>query len=295
MLAFVPHNTTEASMQTRTGDPLLQALAQAADCRKSRGKRQPLVAILSLICAARLCGASSLTAISQWVGTMMHWRSRWRRSRRWIWAAGASPATAVYAEGPGAQDHARYGDDLLTVRADQPTLREDIATLFDDPPEVAGTPHHSVHRSAWGRIVGREVRASSALRAEYTGWRGLRQVFRLGRLRIDKRTGQREHTIVYGITSLCAKRADARDLAAIVRGHGSIENCLNWVRDAKAGEYVSRIRSGQTPQSVAVFRHIAISALGRLAYDSLREGLRHCAWNAPEGVSLVIARPKMAA
>jgi hypothetical protein len=59
-------NHKEVSMTTASGYPLLQALSQVADFRKSRGRRHPLVGILALGCAAALCGASSLTAVSQW-------------------------------------------------------------------------------------------------------------------------------------------------------------------------------------------------------------------------------------
>lgn len=46
--------------------PLLEALAQVPDFRKSQGKRHSLTAVLALACAATLCGCSSLTAIAQW-------------------------------------------------------------------------------------------------------------------------------------------------------------------------------------------------------------------------------------
>src|SRR5512144_294326 len=53
-------------MSTASGYPLLQALAKVADFRKLRGRRHALVAILALGCVAALCGACSLTTISQW-------------------------------------------------------------------------------------------------------------------------------------------------------------------------------------------------------------------------------------
>lgn len=53
-------------MTTVAGSPLLQALSQVPDFRQSKGKRHPLVAILALAVVAVLCGARSLTAISQW-------------------------------------------------------------------------------------------------------------------------------------------------------------------------------------------------------------------------------------
>ena len=53
-------------MNAVAGYPLFQALAEVADFRKPRGKRHLLAAFLALSCAAALCGASALTAISQW-------------------------------------------------------------------------------------------------------------------------------------------------------------------------------------------------------------------------------------
>ena len=53
-------------MNTVAGYPLFHALAEVTDFRQSRGKRHELAAILALSCAAALCGASGLTAISQW-------------------------------------------------------------------------------------------------------------------------------------------------------------------------------------------------------------------------------------
>jgi len=53
-------------MTAATADPLLIALANVPDLRKSQGKRHPLSAVLGLAVAAVLSGAQSLTAMSQW-------------------------------------------------------------------------------------------------------------------------------------------------------------------------------------------------------------------------------------
>jgi predicted transposase YbfD/YdcC len=191
---------------------------------------------------------------------------------------------------------AGQGDYVLTAKANQPTLCADIQTLFADPQVVADTITTSRRTDLHGsRIEVRQLAASSALSAEYTGWPGLQQVFRIERLRINKRTGQREQHVVYGISSLRPEQADAKRLAAIVRGHWGIENRLHWVRDVELGEDASRIRTGKAPQVMALFRNVAISLLGVLGYDSPVEGLRHFAWNAAEAVSLVTRRPKASA
>lgn len=388
MLAFAYDCTTEASMQTRTGHPLLQVFAQVADFRKSRGKRHPLVAILALGCAAALCGASSLTAISQWgrhhrpavmaqlgfshfpgpsvatlhrvfkgldVARLEQALSEWWQG--WLPGLGPLAIDGKTLRGSGSDGQAAlqllsafatqvrvvlaeraisnydeieaalalldgldltgwiitgdakftqktlvekvvagHGDYVLTAKANQPTLCEDIATLFNDPQVVADTITTTRRIDTHGsRIEVRELRASSALSAEYTGWAGLQQVFRLQRWRTNKRTGEREHRLVYGITSLAPAQADARRLAQIVRGHWGIENRLHWVRDVTLGEDASRIRTGHAPQVMALFRNVAISLLGLLGYDSPSEGMRHFAYNPAEAVKLVSTRLKLAA
>ena len=46
--------------------PLIDVFADIPDCRKSRGKRHPLPAILALSCCAMLCGSRSYSAIADW-------------------------------------------------------------------------------------------------------------------------------------------------------------------------------------------------------------------------------------
>jgi hypothetical protein len=46
--------------------PLVEALAQVPDFRSRHGRRYALSAILSLACAARLCGYTSYAAMAQW-------------------------------------------------------------------------------------------------------------------------------------------------------------------------------------------------------------------------------------
>jgi hypothetical protein len=51
---------------TRQGLALVEVLADIPDSRQSRGKRHPLVAILSLAIAAMLCGYKSYSAMAEW-------------------------------------------------------------------------------------------------------------------------------------------------------------------------------------------------------------------------------------
>lgn len=375
-------------MKSASGYPLLQALSKVDDFRKSRGRRHPLLGILALGCAAALCGASSLTAVSQWGRDHSHqllaklglthfpgpstatlcrvfsqvdvaaleralteWWQAWlpalgplaldgktvRGSRhgsqeaQQLLAAFATQVRVVLAQ--RAVNHgdeigtalallegldlegwivsgdakltqkaivdkiiAQHGHYVLTVKDNQPTLRDDIVTLFSEPQVVAETITSTCRTDLHGsRIEVRTLQASSALTAEYCGWAGLQQVFRIERHRIDKRTGARSVTVGFGITSLTPDQADAKRLAAILRGHWGIENRLHWLRDVDFGEDASRIRIGKAPQVMATFRNIAISFLGILGYDSPIEGLRHFAWHPADAVKVVIGRPRLSA
>jgi predicted transposase YbfD/YdcC len=367
-------------MPTASGCPLLEALSKVADFRKSQGKRHPLVAILALACVAALCGASSLTAISQWgrehepsllarlgfthfpgpsIATLHRvfsqlnvvsleqaltaWWQGWLPALGPLALDGKTVRGSGHADTPAlqllaafatqirlvlaqqaiaegdeiaaalallegldlqgwivtgdakftqkaivAQIVAHGGDYVLTAKANQPTLVADIRTLFDDPAVVADTLSTTRRTDLHGsRIEVRTLRASTALTAEYCGWAGLQQVFRLERQRRDKRSGERTCTVTYGITSLRRECADAQRLAALSRGHWGIENNLHWVRDVDWGEDASRIRTGQAPHAMAIFRNVGVSLLGLLGYASPIAGLRHFAWNPADAVAAV--------
>lgn len=150
------------------------------------------------------------------------------------------------------------GDYLMLVKDNQPQLREDIATLFQEPQVVAETlttartcdPGH-------GRIEERCLTASWALLG-YTDWPGLQQVFQLERTITIKKTGQQRHEVVYGVTSLSPQRADATRLLRCSRGHWRVE-AGHWIRDVTFDEDRSQVRCGHIPQVMAALRNTAIA------------------------------------
>jgi predicted transposase YbfD/YdcC len=373
------YQTQEASMTAKMAPPLMTALAKVPDFRKSQGQRHRLVAILALSVAAVMCGAQSLTAISQWgreqgavslqrlglthlpgpcvatlhrifkdlnVQALESVLTAWWNS--WLPPGGGLAVDGKTARGSQTESHAAVqllvafaqrlsvalaecaivqhdeigaaatllgrldlagwvitgdakftqkqlaaqitaaqGDYALIVKENQPTLYQDIATLYRELDVVADTVTTTRDCTCHGqRIERRVLTASNALR-DYCAWPGLEQVFRIARTVIDKRSGTRTQEVHYGITSLTPAEADARRLAELVRGHWRIENRLHWVRDKDFGEDASRVRTGNAPQAMAIFRNLVISLLWLLGYPCVIAALRHFASHADAAISLV--------
>jgi predicted transposase YbfD/YdcC len=174
-------------------------------------------------------------------------------------------ADALHTQRPLAQDVIDAGGDyVLIVKANQPGVYDDIQTLFQEPQVVCETLTQATSLDlGHGRIELRRLTASSALR-DYTAWPGLEQVFQIERTITIKKTGQRHHEIVYGLTSLAPSQADAARLLHLVRGHWRIENGSHWVRDVTFDEDRSTVRCGNIPQVMAALRNTTIG-LARLA------------------------------
>jgi predicted transposase YbfD/YdcC len=118
-------------------------------------------------------------------------------------------------------------------------------------------------------------------------WPGLAQVCRIQRVvwRKDRKSGAWRTTeeVAYSVTSLDAKRADAKGLLRRWRVHWQIENRLHWVRDVTFGEDDSQIHKGQAPEVFATLRNAAVALLGWGEYPSIAAGVRELS-ASPSGV-----------
>jgi len=176
----------------------------------------------------------------------------------------------------------RGGEYLFVAKANQPTLLEDIITLFADPPgPLAYCEEGDRHGNR------REVRrlwASSEL-AEYSGWPYLAQVCRIQRE--IKVNGQVKKEEAYAFTSLWPHEADAGRLLSLNRGHWCIENCLHYVRDVTFGEDKSQVRTGNAPRVMAAFRNTAIGVMRLSGTTNIASALRRNAARPPEALRLL--------
>jgi predicted transposase YbfD/YdcC len=121
-----------------------------------------------------------------------------------------------------------------------------------------------------GRIGKRTLEATPILTAGQK-WKGLKQGLRITRERTVK--GKTTVEVVYGITSLSMKQANAATLLSLLRNHWRIENGLHYVRDVTLGEDACRVRSGTAPQVLAGLRNAVIHLLAEVEAESRPEAI----------------------
>ena len=85
----------------------------------------------------------------------------------------------------------------FTVKANQATLLEDLALMFQDRKQPDFVMHDPPDH---GRIETRNIWTTTALNG-YLDFPHVGQAFAIERIAIDKKTGQSSHDIAYGITS----------------------------------------------------------------------------------------------
>jgi predicted transposase YbfD/YdcC len=153
------------------------------------------------------------------------------------------------------------GDYLISVKANQPSLLEDIKQAFVERWWMADTLSEARTLDSYAdRIEERSLKASTAMRG-YSDWPGLKQVLRVERKIRNKRTEAERQEVAYAVTSLDEKQVDAGQLLRLWREHWHIENKLHYVRDVTFKEDKSQVRTGKIPQVMAALRNAVISLM----------------------------------
>jgi hypothetical protein len=168
----------------------------------------------------------------------------------------------------------RRADYLMPIKANQPTLREDLRVLFADPPADVRTAATTTAHG--GRVEVRRLWASTAL-IGYRAWPGLAQALCLERTVTRKASGRVRRAVAYAVTSLPPERAGPADLLRLWREHWHIGNKLHWVRDVTFDEDRSAVHAGAGPQVMAALRNAAIGLLRLLGHANIAAATRRFA------------------
>ena len=150
------------------------------------------------------------------------------------------------------------GDYVLAVKANQPTLHEDVKLFFEDAlSEGFEVPYGICERDDWGhgRTENRKCYSVEVECLDWLGhkdeWRGLRSIVCIESTRRTRDTESIERR--YFISSL----VDTARIAKSIRHHWRVENKLHWVMDVDFDEDSCRARVDHAPENFALLRQIA--------------------------------------
>jgi len=161
-----------------------------------------------------------------------------------------------------------------------------LTTGPDTPPKAA---HGHVERRelwaladpAWNAAVGTTGSVGKP-------WPHVRQLWRMERHRIVRRTGEVSHEVTFGITSLAPEHADATHMLSLIRAYWATENRSHYVRDVTHREDHAQIRTGAAPQAIAICRNLVLALIRRVGASNIAENLRTFAARPRTAVTLVL-------
>jgi predicted transposase YbfD/YdcC len=170
-------------------------------------------------------------------------------------------------------------DYVLAVKRNQPTLHDGVSWFFltqreEDFARVR-VSRHETHEHAHGRDATRSYYVCSVPRdlPDRKRWPGLRAI---GWAISDTvRDGKHCREMRYYILS---RKLSAREFAAAVRGHWSIENRLHWQLDVTFQEDQCRLRRGHADANFSILRRTALSLLKN--NHTLKVGVKNKRLNA---------------
>jgi predicted transposase YbfD/YdcC/urease gamma subunit len=171
---------------------------------------------------------------------------------------------------------AQGGHYLMVVKRNQRQLYDELTWFFDAPPLPCDRPWRTTTTvsKGHGRLETRRVTCTDDL-DDFLPWPGVQQVLKRDCERIILKTGTVTRAVTYGLTSLTAADASAAEVAALWRGHWTIENRRHYVRDVTLGEDAHQMHVGQAPQALAAVRNGLISVLRAAGWRNIAAGLRH--------------------
>jgi len=151
---------------------------------------------------------------------------------------------------------------LLCLKANHPTLFQQIDTWFETARAEGTLPIPSEHTAEAGIIAPKSVKCGRSHSThcppcirQRNGW----DCKQLSSSNVPAICGIKPLTIQFYLSSL---PSESPRIAAAIRQHWGIENSLHWTLDA-FGEDDCRVRSLHAPHNLALLRRFAVNTLNR--------------------------------
>lgn len=188
--------------------------------------------------------------------------------------------------------HAYQGYYVIPIKDNNPAVRRDLEEFFED--EGIDRREFACHKEiskGHGRLEVREIWTSTQMNDWFENeWAGIAQVFRIRRTVQAK--GQERSELVYGLTHVPRKKADAKRLLELNRKHWWIENRLHYRRDVTLGEDASQVRSVGAPEVLAALNGGLLALLDFQGVKNVAKHMRHLCAQPREALQLLLGTLK---
>ena len=202
-------------------------------------------------------------------------------------------ADAIFSSRPWcATVHAYQGYYVIPIKDNNPAVHRNLEEFFED--DGIDRTEFQIYKQVTkghGRLEVREIWTSTQMNAWYEQeWAGIAQVFRI--CRTVQAKGQERQELVYGITNVPRKKADAKRLLELNRTHWWVENRLHWRRDVTLGEDASQVRSRGAPEVLAALNGGLLALLDFQGVKNVAKQMRHFCAQPHEALQLLLGKLK---
>lgn len=182
---------------------------------------------------------------------------------------------------------------LIVIKNNHPVVRKELIAFFEnDHIDRNEFQYHKETSKGHGRQEMREIWTSTQMNGHFKDeWAGIAQVFLIKRTVIEK--GEERIEVVYGMTSLPRKKADAKRILELNRKHWSIENRLHYRRDVTLGEDASQIRVKGAPEVLAALNGGILAFMDFLGVKNVAKQMRHYCAQYEDALQLLFGNPAM--
>ena len=186
--------------------------------------------------------------------------------------------------------HVYDGYYLIPIKANNPAVLRDLTEFFEDEGiDRQEFQSHKEVNKGHGRLEVREIWTSTQMNDWFEPeWAGIAQVFLIRRT--VKAKGTERVELVYGMTSLPRKKADAKRLLDLNRKHWWIENRLHYRRDVTLGEDASQVRSQGAPEVVAALNGGLLALLDFQGVKNVAKQMRHFCAHPRDALHLLLGK-----
>ncbi|MFI9838684.1 ISAs1 family transposase [Nonomuraea sp. NPDC051941] len=182
-------------------------------------------------------------------------------------------------------EHARQivaagGHFLFIVKANQPTLHRRLKAL----PWRETVLNDRTDERGHGR---REIRRLKICTTRPDlPFPHAAQAIQIKRRRTDLKTGKTTIITIHAITSLPPGRITHAQLAALIRGHWSVE-ALHHIRDVTHREDACKVRTGGAPWILAGLRNLAVGLTRLIGWTNITAAIDHYRSHPADGLQLL--------